>query len=192
MKITVLTASPRPQGNTNQVTNVVVKELEALGHECKTYNLYEKEIHPCTACRKCQKNWETYECMFDDDVMEIYPEILESELLILSTPIYSWYCTAPMKAMLDRLVYGLNKYYGEEKGPSLWAGTKVALISTCGYKVEKGMDLWEEGMKRYIKHSQLEYLGYLAERHKGYHLEFWDEEKEKRAQEFARKLGEKA
>ena len=24
-------------------------------------------------------------------------------------------------ALLDRLVYGRNKFYGEEKGPSLWA-----------------------------------------------------------------------
>jgi len=27
-----------------------------------------------------------------------------------------------MKALLDRLVYGMNKYYGDKKGPALWAG----------------------------------------------------------------------
>ena len=27
-----------------------------------------------------------------------------------------------MKALLDRLVYGMDKYYGAEKGPALWAG----------------------------------------------------------------------
>ena len=63
--------------------------------------------------------------------------------------------TAPFAAELDRLVYGMNKYYGREKGPSLWEGKPVALIATCGYPVEKGADLWEAGMQRYCKHSRL-------------------------------------
>ena len=41
----------------------------------------------------------------------------------------------------------------------VWKGKKMALISTCGYPVEKGADLWEEGMKRYAKHSRLQYVG---------------------------------
>jgi len=42
--------------------------------------------------------------------------------------------TAPMKAALDRMVYALNKYYGDEKGPSIWAGKKLSVITTCGYR----------------------------------------------------------
>lgn len=43
---------------------------------------------------------------------EIFNCILSSDLIILASPIYSWYCTPPMKAALDRLVYGMNKFYG--------------------------------------------------------------------------------
>ena len=50
----------------------------------------------------------------------------------MATPIYSWYCTPPMKALLDRMVYGMNKYYGEEKGPSLWKGKALALLELMG------------------------------------------------------------
>lgn len=42
-------------------------------------------------------------------------KVLASDLIVLATPIYSWYCTPPMKAIMDRLVYGLCKYYGDEK-----------------------------------------------------------------------------
>jgi len=42
-----------------------------------------------------------------------------------------------MKALIDRLVYGVNKYHGDEKGPSLWKGKKVALITTCGVSFEQ-------------------------------------------------------
>ena len=80
----------------------------------------------------------------------------------------------------------MNKYYGEKKGPSLWRGKKMALITTCGYRPEKGADLWEEGMRRYCKHSQLTYVGMLAERHLGYASVFMDPEKEARARAFAR------
>ena len=93
-----------------------------------------------------------------------------------------------MKAVLDRLVYGMNKYYGGEKGPALWAGKPVALVTTCGYRPATGADLWEEGMRRYCKHSQLRYLGMLAERHLGYGTVFMDESKAARARAFAASL----
>ena len=121
---------------------------------------------------------------------EIFNSVLACDLLVLATPIYSWYCTPPMKAVLDRLVYGMNKYYGREKGPSLWEGKPVALIATCGYPVEKGADLWEAGMQRYCKHSRLRLLGMLAQRHRGYDTVFMDPEKARLAAEFARKVNE--
>ena len=123
-------------------------------------------------------------------MQEIFDQARESEMLILATPIYSWYCTPPMKATLDRLVYGMNKYYGEEKGPSLWKGKKVGLLITCGYPPEKGSDLFEEGIRRYCKHSQLVYLGMMTARHLGYQTVFMDEEKERQARAFAEKLME--
>ena len=95
-----------------------------------------------------------------------------------------------MKALLDRLVYGLCKYYGEKKGPSRWRGKRAALLTTCGYPPEKGADLLEEGIRRYCKHAQLQYCGMLAERHLGYEIPFMDPEKEQRARAFARTLTE--
>ena len=118
----------------------------------------------------------------------IFDRVLAADLLVLATPIYSWYCTPPMKALLDRLVYGMNKYYGPEKGPALWAGKGMALLMSCGYRPEQGCDLCEEGMRRYCKHSQLRYLGSHAERHLGYDRPFMDPDKEARTRAFAREL----
>ena len=64
----------------------------------------------------------------------------------------------------------------------------MALLMTCGYRPEKGCDLFEEGMRRYCKHAGLRYLGSHAERHLGYDSVFMDPDKEARTRAFARQL----
>lgn len=191
MKYCVLMGSPRKSGNTAALLKPFIEELHLFGGEVDLVYLYDKEIRSCIGCRICQKDWTVFGCHFQDDVQELFDQILEVDTIILAGPIYSWYCTAPMKALLDRLVYGMNKFYGEEKGPSLWSGKNLALLTTCGYRPEKGCDLWVEGMKRYAKHSNLHYLGNLAERHLGYQTQFMDEEKEKNARTYAKEIHQK-
>ena len=188
MKICILMGSPRKKGNTAALLAPFCEELQKTGAETEVFWLYDMDIRPCIACRTCQKDWSVFGCAQKDDCGMLFERILASDLIVLATPIYSWYCTPPMKALLDRLVYGMNKYYGEEKGPSLWRGKGLALLESCGYRPEKGADLFEEGMRRYCKHSGLRYLGSHAERHLGYGTEFMDGDKDARVRAFAVKL----
>ena len=187
-KALILMGSPRKNGNTASLAKPFISTLSEAGFRCETVWLCDLDIRPCLACRACQLNHTKAACVQQDDMTGLYDQVLACDLLILATPIYSWYCTPPMKAALDRLVYGLNKYYGSSKGPSLWAGKKVALIVTCGYPPEKGADLFAEGIRRYCRHSQLEYAGMLAERHLGYDTVFMDEKKAARAKAFAEEI----
>ncbi|MBQ1301738.1 MAG: flavodoxin family protein [Firmicutes bacterium] len=184
-KACILKASPRKKGNTYSLLEPVVKKLEEGGFRCREFDLYEMEVLPCLACRGCQQDWSAANCVRRDDMGPVFEAVMESDLIIFASPIYAWYCTAPLKAAMDRMVYAFNKYYGPEKGPAIWAGKSVAIVTTCGYKPEKGTDLFEEGVRRYCKHSGLEYIGKLAERHLGYDVEFMDEEKQRHAEEFA-------
>ncbi len=193
--ITIFRASPRKNGNTNALADVAcarLREKLAAGTPAtskppviREFNLYDMDIRPCLACRQCQKDWTQVSCAREDDMQQIFEAVCDSDLLILASPVYSWYCTPPMKAMLDRLVYAMNMYYGEERGPSLWKGKRLALITTCGYPPEKGADLLDEGIRRYCKHSQLRYEGMLCARHMGYGKPFMDEDKQKQAIAFA-------
>ena len=92
-----------------------------------------------------------------DDMIEIANHILWADLIVLATPIFSWYCTAKMKALLDRH-YGFNKYYGSASG-CLWEGKKVAIIATHGYDKEYATEPFETGIKRLCIHSKLNYVG---------------------------------
>ncbi len=190
-RVLILMGSPRQQGNTAALLEPFCQELKHGGAETEVVRLYDRDIRPCRACRACQKDWTVFGCPQQDDVHSIFDRALTADLMVLATPIYAWYCTAPMKALLDRLVYGMNKFYGETRGPSLWEGKAMALLLTCGYRPEKGCDLFETGMKRYCAHSRLRYLGSHAERHLGYDVSFMDEEKAERTRAFARLLLEK-
>ena len=64
----------------------------------------------------------------------------------------------------------------------------MAIVTTCGYPLENGTGLWEEGVKRCCKHSAPKYSGMLAERHTGYNTTFMDSGKEARARAFADEL----
>lgn len=189
-KVCILLGSPRKNGNTIKIVSPFISELEKNDCVCDAIWLYDKKIFPCLACRTCQQVQSGFGCPQQDDMQEIFDKILDCDLLVLATPIYSWYCTPPMKSLLDRLVYGMNKYYGEERGSSLWTGKKVALITTCGYPVEKGADLLEAGIKRYCKHSRLHYIGMLVEHDDGYRSVFMNEEKRLHAVTFAQRIGQ--
>lgn len=187
----IFMGSPRKQGNTQAILQPFVQQLEQHGMECTVIWLYDKQISGCTACRHCQKDWTTSHCAQKDDMQELFDCVLQCDLLVLATPIYSWYCTAPMKAAMDRMIYALCKYYGENRGPSLLHGKSLALLATCGYRPEQGADLWEAGVQRYCKHTGMNYLGLHVERHLGYTIPFMDQEKHSRAQQFADQVVQK-
>lgn len=188
MKYTILMGSPRPQGNTAALLEPFLDECGKLGIECKVIWLYNKDIKPCLGCKGCQENWNDFSCVQADDMAEIAQAVQSSSALILATPIYSWFCTPPMKSVLDRLIYGMCKYYGAEKGPALLVHKPVATIVTCGYRTQKGCDLWEEALKRWCSHAQMQYIGLLARRDLGPKEPFMDPEKEEAARDFAQAL----
>lgn len=190
MRITVLYGSPRREGNTRQLAVPVLNVFHMAGCETEEFFLYDMHLEGCTACRCCQQQWEDFGCPIPDDMQKIFDAVLRADVILLVTPIYSWSCPAPLKAVLDRLVYGMNKYYGKTKGPSLWAGKHLAMITTCGYPPEKGADLFEEAMKRYCRHSGLLYDGMLCGQHRGYDTVFMDEEKRRQAEAFAKRWTE--
>lgn len=195
MKACILEGSPRKNGNTMQLTALFIEELQSAGAECREFFLYDMQLEPCVGCCRCQSipentdglsASEMFNCSRQDEMAQIFSAVLEADIIVLSTPIYSWYCTPPMKSVMDRLVYGLNKYFGGGERRALAAGKKLALIMTCGYKPERGSDLLEEGIRRFSRHSQIEYIGSVTERNYGYDKVFMDKDREERIRSFAR------
>ncbi|MBO4410049.1 MAG: flavodoxin family protein, partial [Spirochaetales bacterium] len=60
----------------------------------------DKHIEYCTGCFACMHNGGT--CVHDDDMREILEQILDSDLLIWSFPLYAYGMPAPLKVLIDR------------------------------------------------------------------------------------------
>jgi multimeric flavodoxin WrbA len=185
MKTVTLYGNMRNNSNTRLLVEPFHEKLAQLGAEIIEYSLKDMKINPCNACWVCQDIHDAPGCPQQDDMIAITESVLECDLIVFATPIYSWYCTPPLKAAMDRLVYSMNKYYGEVEGRSLWAGKKLALITSCGYEIEAGAGVYEEGLRRYAKHSQLGYLGKFAVRDIAGKEYFTNDAVKKQAREFA-------
>ncbi len=188
MKYTILMGSPNRDGNTAALLRPFMETNEALGIEQNVIWLYDQNIQPCVGCKTCQDMVGELGCVHRDDFEVIYRQILDSDLLVLATPIYSWFCTPPMKAAMDRLIYGGCKYYGAEKQPSTLVGKRVVTFTTCGYPPEKGADLWGAGLLRWCKHGEMEYLGMYCHRDTGNKAEFMNERVDADVRQYARAL----
>lgn len=188
MKFCVLMGSPRKNGNTAALLAPFLEECVGLGVETETFRLYDKTIAPCLGCKTCQDCMDGPGCVQEDDFQEIFGAMARCDVVVPVTPIYAFFCTAPMKALLDRTIYAGVKNYGREKGPKLLAGKRLAAIATCGYPPERGADLWEEGLKRFCRHGGLEYMGMFCRRDRGRREPFMDPEREQAARDFAQAI----
>ena len=185
-KFCIIMGSPRINGNTAELLKPFIAELEAKNADVNYIPLVDKTILPCKACYNCQNVADEYGCIQKDDVPKIMDQIIESDCLVLATPIFSWYCTAQMKALLDRH-YGLNKFYGSVQG-SLWAGKKVAIIATHGYDAQYAAGPFETGIQRLCEHSNLLYQGMYSVQDEDDLASFQTETATEGARAFARKL----
>ena len=188
MKFTILFGSPRPKGNTAALLAPFLDECAQLGVETERVDLYGLDLRPCLGCMSCQDHMEGPGCVQRDDFQPVFEKMASSDLVVFATPIYSWYCTPPMKALMDRAIYAGTKNYGREKGPALLEGVRAASIATCGYRLEQGADLWAEGLKRWCRHGKLKYIGIFCRRDLGRKVPFLDEAKERDVRDFAQAL----
>ncbi len=102
MKILVLNGSPKGEkSDTLHITRAFLEGMEREGkQEVHLLHVIDSRIEYCTGCFTCKRNGGT--CVHDDDMGAILEEILASDLLLFSFPLYSYGMPAHLKALVDR------------------------------------------------------------------------------------------
>lgn len=143
MKILVLNGSPkRERSDTMCITRAFLDGMnEAEPQEVQTINVVDRHIEYCTGCFACMRNGGT--CIHGDDMRAILEEILSSDLLIWSFPLYCYGMPAPLKALLDRTLplssMAMQKVGDryEHVGQADFSHLRYLMICGCGFPNSK-------------------------------------------------------
>jgi len=101
-KILGIAGSPRKGGNTHILVSQILKGAREAGARTELVSLSNLRIKECDGCHTC---WDTEVCRINDGMTRIYKKLMDSDCIILGTPMYWFGPTVAMKALIDRLIY---------------------------------------------------------------------------------------
>jgi multimeric flavodoxin WrbA len=102
MKVVAFNGSPRRDGNTAALINVVLDQLDQRGIDTELVHLAGKRIKGCVACYGCSTNKDKRCAVADDELNECIEKMLDAEGMILGSPTYFANVTPAIKALIDR------------------------------------------------------------------------------------------
>ena len=101
-KVLILSGSPRIGGNSDILCDEFMKGAIESGNDVEKINVSKKKIDYCKACYYCQKSGG--ECIIKADMAEIIKKMIDSDVLVLASPVYFYSIDAQLKALIDRTV----------------------------------------------------------------------------------------
>ena len=85
-----------------RITRAFLEGMNEAGpQEVRIVNAIDEHIEYCTGCFACMQSGV---CIHDDGMKAILDAIVESDLLLLSYPLYCYGMPAPLKAIIDRIL----------------------------------------------------------------------------------------
>lgn len=138
MKILLLSGSPRKNGNSSAMADAFTAGAESAGHEVVRFDVASMNIAGCQGCVFCHVQGDG-QCIQQDDMNEIYPHLMDCDMIVFASAVYYWTLTAQLQAALHR-------FYAIGKPPK---ASKFAMLLSSGSEgvydsIEKQMqDSWK-------------------------------------------------
>ncbi len=99
VKIIGIVGSPKKDSNTSYLVETALKSAKSTGADTDIINLGSVNIKPCVACDICKAMGE---CGIEDDIKEILEIMMESDGMIIGSPVYFGSVTSQLKILIDR------------------------------------------------------------------------------------------
>jgi NAD(P)H-dependent FMN reductase len=104
MKITAFNGSPRAETSTTDVlVQALLRGARSAGAEVENVYLARQDVRYCRGCFSCWFRTPGV-CTQRDGMEPLLRKFVQSDLVCLASPVYSWNMTANLKAFVDRLV----------------------------------------------------------------------------------------
>lgn len=113
-KVLALMGSHRENKNTDKSLDLVLESMDKEEYKIVKLNLADLNINPCTNCGYCARE---ENCIIKDDMHIIYDHFDDSDVVIVSAPLYFNSINGLTKNMIDRcqrywsLKYQIGKKY---------------------------------------------------------------------------------
>lgn len=162
-KVLAIGGSPRKGGNTDIIIKQIAAGLKAKNIECENVNLGNIDFKGCIGCERCRKD--KICTTIHDGMSNLYPDILESQGLILVSPVHNYNITSWMKAFIDRL-YCFYEFDNNTR-PRNWSSRlanqkrKVVISAVCEQNNRKDMGFAIEAMQEPMEALGFEIVGIL-------------------------------
>jgi len=110
MKILILLGSGRKHGNTDQIVDMIVDEMqqEASQHrlslEIEKVYLIDRDIRPCRGCRICFERGED-KCPLADDLLPLKAKVKAADGVLVASPVYVDDVSGLTKTWIDRMAH---------------------------------------------------------------------------------------
>lgn len=102
MKVVAFNGSPRRNGNTKKVMDVVLGILEEQGIVTELIHIDNEGLSNCTGCMQCYHR-RNKQCVLTDKLNSYIAKIEEADGLLLGSPTYFADVTISMKTFIDRV-----------------------------------------------------------------------------------------
>lgn len=99
--VLIISASPRKNGNSDILCDRFAQGAMESGHHVEKVFVASKNISYCCGCGVCNT---THKCIQKDDMAEILDKMVNSDVIILATPVYFYSMDGQMKTFIDRTV----------------------------------------------------------------------------------------
>ena len=110
-KIFAVNGSPRKNGNTAQLLQKALEGAASVGAEVKLIQLADLDFSGCRSCFACKKLENPAPgCVLKDDLAEILKELLQSDGIIMGSPIYFGAESGLCRNFLERLFFPMLRY----------------------------------------------------------------------------------
>ena len=140
MKVLGIMGSPRIKGNTDLLLEEALKGARSQGADVEKIVVDKLKITPCKEYLGCFRDGN---CVIRDDLDNIYPKLLEADVVIIASPVFFYGVTSQAKALIDRCqALWARKHILKQSLPN--GGRKGALIAvgaTQGKRLFEGVVL---------------------------------------------------
>ena len=154
-KVIAINGSPRKKGNTATLLQHALDGAAEAGAATEMVHLYDLNFRGCLSCFACKKKNSTFigRCASRDGLSPILEKAMQSDVVLLGSPIYLGNITGEMQSCLERLLF-MNLSYDDVSRTNFTGSINVGFIYTMGLPEDR---MRESGYDALIAHRNTRY-----------------------------------